>query len=79
MANTRITEPTMKDLDEWLAELYDLSARMHSLIQLNNDMERLIPQCKAKDMMRGKLRAHVRRAHEELTSMFAEMSDRLKN
>lgn len=63
-------------LDEWLAELYDLSARWHALIQLNNDMERILPQCHAKDIMRGKLRGHVRVLADELSNKFFELSER---
>lgn len=63
-------------LDEWLAELYDLSSRWHALLQLNNDMERILPQCHAKDMMRGKLRKHVRQLAEEMEVKFHDLANR---
>lgn len=65
-----------KSLDDILAEMYDISTRFHGLIQLHNDIERKMPNCHAKDMVRGKLRKHVQVADQELQLLIDDMVTR---
>lgn len=62
-----------KSLDQYLDDLYDLSTRFHAMVTLHNDVERKMPECPAKNMVRGKLRQHVRRIDEELQATLHEM------